>query len=184
MRPLHLALILGMGVATAGCGHMTRDAQQALLDYKNQARFELEWAKTQIEFLNKKVVQVEEKLDQAARLDAQVNRDMAYYQARPDEIKREILREVDERAQELQERRSAFEAQLASDLDARVTAYDDSLVVRRHLIHDELDYNQRFVDFVMSSQDSINREFAYRFDSRPWYENVIGSWDSKPSEDN
>jgi hypothetical protein len=42
-----------------------------------------------------------------------------------------------------------------------------------------LEAKDEFFRFVFSEQDSINMEFAARFESRPWYESVLGRWEER-----
>ena len=41
-----------------------------------------------------------------------------------------------------------------------------------------------FVRFVTGEQDSINYIFAARFDSRPWYQSILGKWEDMERERN
>jgi hypothetical protein len=56
------------------------------------------------------------------------------------------------------------------DMETRATA-------RLEEFKKKVDEHEEFVNFVTAQQDSINRVFATRLDSRPWYESILGKWE-------
>jgi hypothetical protein len=58
-----------------------------------------------------------------------------------------------------------------------VERIDAGLQTKVDTMEQDLAQHVAFVNFVATEQDSINRVFATRFDSRPWYQSYMGKWE-------
>jgi hypothetical protein len=128
------------------------------------------------EFLNRKLNMVDEKIVRLGEDTDWLNEEFVVYTNRPGEVREEVLAEVDERIQNLEQDQVEFERDLAANFDRYQHNYNTRLTSVLDSMQVALDYRETFVQFVFTEQDSINREFAGRFDARPWYHSVLSTW--------
>jgi hypothetical protein len=177
-RRLRLLALLPFALGAAGC-QGDRELQQELLNIKNETTLQLELLNRHSEFLVQKSEMVEGNLATLTDEDRRLSREVAIYTARPDQIRREILGEVDTRAEMATERRERFSRDIADRLDARGRALSEKTSQTIAKFQSALDHDRMFLTFVFAHQDSMNRVFANRFDDRPWYESVLGRWEAQ-----
>lgn len=161
-----------------GCAQ-DRQLQQDLLDYKNETTLTLMLLEDQNDFLMDKLDTVSEAVDAVDESDSRLQRNFSAYSRRPDEIKQEILDEVDTRAGVVEEQQERFAAESARKLDELDQSLDTHLSDAVAVMQASLDHEDSFFRFVFGLQDSVNLEFAQRFDRKPWYESVIGRWEAE-----
>jgi hypothetical protein len=181
-RFLGFLAVLVAAAPLAGC-EANRELLQQFVDMKNEFNLQLALLQRQGEYLEQKVGQIDAKVTAAEEKNDKLSRNLAAYVARPLAVKKEILDEVDSRAEAVGAAQDAYHASVESRLDqadARLNSQFDREADRtRNTLADE----ERFFRFVFTEQDSINRVFAARFDSRPWYESVLGRWESSVPAD-
>lgn len=176
-RRLHLLLLLPLA-AVAGC-QGDRELQQELLNIKNETTLQLELLNRHGAFLTEKTDMVEQQVDALSDADRHLSREVAIYTARPDQIRREILNEVDTRGELAAERQEQFKDEIADRLDDRGRVLSEKTQNTIEQYQDALDRERAFVEFVFTQQDSMNRVFANRFADRPWYESILGTWEAQ-----
>jgi polyhydroxyalkanoate synthesis regulator phasin len=179
-RRRHLLVLLPLA-ALAGCQGADRDLQQELLNLKNETTLQLELLSRHSEFLTEKTDMVEKRLDTLSDADRKLSHDVAVYTARPDQIRKEILDEVDSRGEMAAERQQRFGDDLTGRLDARGTELSNKASTTIAEFQSVLDHEHDFFKFVFTAQDSLNQVFANRFADRPWYESVLGRWEARQS---
>ena len=173
---LGTTVVLGL----TGC-QANRELQEGLVELKNITRLQLMLLDRHNEFLTQKLEKVALNLEALEATNAKLTREFAVYTARPDAIKREILEEVDFRAAEAAENQRFFTQAFAERLNNKEAALGQILTQSIQSMQNKLDYEDEFFRFVFSQQDSVNGEFANRFDSRPWYESLLGKWKTEQS---
>ena len=94
-------------------------------------------------------------------------------------MKLEIITEVNTRFQAVGRKQDDFIAQINTRFEQRSTTIEDNLDSEVVDMEKMLNQHTTFAWFVATEQDSINRVFANRFDSRPWYESIIGKWEDR-----
>lgn len=176
-RRFHLLFLIPLAAAV-GC-QGDRELQQELLNLKNESTLQLELLERHSAFLTEKTDMVEKQVDALADSDRRLSHDVAVYTARPDQIRKEILDEVDQRGELAAERRERFKEEILQRLDDR----GDELTAKAQEAVDQyqavLDRERAFIDFVFTQQDSMNQVYANRFADRPWYESILGTWEAR-----
>ena len=168
----HFGAGLALAVLVSGCG-VNRELQEQYIDLKNDTRYQITLVEKQGSFLEEKINQVGEKVDRLEASEGDFAKDISSFVARPGQVKREVLDEVDQRSAGLAVRQSDlfrdFQRRL-SDYDASINqSLDAQTVVMRGTLADE----DEFFRFVFAEQDSVNQVFAARFDSKPWYTSIL-----------
>lgn len=175
-----LVLLPVLALATAGC-QGDRELQQEMLNYKNDTRYQLEVLNRHDQFLKEKMAGTQDMLAKAEASDRELSRDFRSYSSRPDEIKKEIVEDAAQRADRFAAQEADFLREIDGKLDSADARLQENLDRAGNEIADRLNSEGEFFDYVMSAQDSVNQVFARRFDSRPWYESVLGKWSEKKS---
>lgn len=173
-----LVLLPVLALAAAGC-QGDRELQQELLNYKNDSRFQLELLDRHDQFLKEKMSDTQDMLAKVEASDHQLSRDFKSYASRPGQIKKEIVEDTAQRAQQIAAEELDFVEEVNGKLDSADARFDEEVTQTGNEIADRLKSEGRFFDYVMTAQDSLNLAFARRFDSRPWYESVLGKWTEK-----
>lgn len=156
-----------------------RELQQELLNLKNETSLQLELLNRHNDFLTRKTDLVEERVERLSSSDRQLTREVNIYGARPDQIKREILDEVDVRGQMAADQRTAFTQEFDDRLTDKSAYLSDKTRTTIAGFERALDHEDRFFRFVFAEQDSMNLEFVSRFQDRPWYESLLGRWEQQ-----
>ena len=175
-RPILLLLGMTTALALTGC-QANRELLEGLVELKNDSSLQLMLLDRHNQFLISKVEKVTRNLEALEAINARLSREFAVYTSRPDAIKRDILGDVSFRASEAAEKQRLFTEEFSDRLNKKETALNQILTQNIQSIQKTLDYEDEFFRFVFTMQDSINREFATRFDSRPWYQSLLGKWE-------
>lgn len=175
-RLVSLALVLGVGISLSGC-QGNRQMQQDLVNLQNTTKKQLDLLKQQNEFLNRKMNTVNTNVAELTEATETLRAELATYANRPEEVKLEIISEVNTRFEAIAAQNKEFQAEVLTNFDTQRKDIDQRLQVQIDDMTKTLNKHTAFVKFVASEQDSINRVFANRFDSRPWYQSIIGKWD-------
>lgn len=174
-------LVLGLTMVVGGCAQ-DRQLQQDMVDYKNESGLTLQLLIDQNGFLNSKIERVRGEVEDVVEADRRFQYNFNVYSRRPDEIKLEILEEVGVRAELNEEQQAEFSA----DYSLRLQELQNELNDRRNLKISEmqaiLDHEDMFFRFVYTDQDSVNNEFATRFDKKPWYQSLLGGWEENQDD--
>jgi hypothetical protein len=165
-------------LVVAGC-QGNREMQQEVLNLRNTSRKQLDLLKRQNEFLNRKVDKLSEQVDALSVSTERVSADLAAYAARPEEIKVEIVGEVNTIREGMANAQVEFQTEVNRKLEERAKEVDSRIDTKFTEFANVLQKHTSFVQFVATEQDSINRVFAERFDSRPWYQSIIGKWEDQ-----
>ncbi len=177
-RSLAVLVLLGVALPLGGCRQI-RQNQQDILNLQSTSRAKFDLMKRQNEFLNRKVNQLTEKVDELTDTNERLSADLAAYAARPEEIKLEIVSEVNTIRQAMATSQRDFQEKVETTFAERTEALDSHIAEELTKIKKTLNKHTSFVQFVATEQDSINRVFARRFDSRPWYQSIIGKWEDR-----
>jgi len=172
------ALLLAAGALVGGCSG-NRDLQEALIAYKNESKLQVALLQEQSRFLTEKGNTVGEKMEALTEDTETLAAEFSVYANRPGEIKREVYEYVSSESTAVADDQALFVEQTDQSLDRFGQDRNENLDSQIGAMQATLDYNADFVRFVFTAQDSINAVFAARFDSRPWYESVIGKWETQ-----
>jgi cell division protein FtsB len=180
-RRLITLAILGVTLATTGC-QKQREMEQELLDLSQKVPRQFQLLKQQNEFLNRKVNTLNEKVEELTKSNATLSEELATYANRPDEVKLEIISEVNSRLLAAAKDQTDFKARMEEKINAKFTEVDERMDEEFAEMQVTLTHHTEFVQFVATEQDSLNRVIANRIDSRPWYQSIIGKWEDRERE--
>ncbi len=178
LRLVAFAAVMTVGMALTGC-QANRQMQADLINLQNSTKKQLDLLKQQNEFLNRKLNTVNSKVDDLDKSNTKLSTDLSTFANRPEEVKLEIINEVNTRFQSIAKEQDDFKKDVADQLKAESDKMNSKLDTRLAEMDKVLNKHTAFVQFVASEQDSINRVFANRFDSRPWYQSIIGKWEDR-----
>lgn len=178
LRLLSITAFLGVAILFAGCG-ADREMQAELVNLKSSTKKQLDLLKQQNQFLNRKLNTVNEKVDELTELTTNLRAELSTYANRPEEVKLEIINEVNTRFAAIAKNQDEFKEQVQTAFQDQSKKINDDLATELEAMNKTLNKHTAFVQFVASEQDSINRVFANRFDSRPWYQSIIGKWEDR-----
>lgn len=170
--------LLGMTLVLGGC-QANREMKAEIVNIKNTSKKQFNLLKQQNEFMNRKVNTLNEKIDELTKMNSKLSEELATYASRPDEVKIEIVEEVNTRFQAIASKQEEFRTQLLADIEADRSATAEKIDTEFTEMREVLNHHTSFVQFVATEQDSINRVFANRMESRPWYQSIIGKWEDK-----
>jgi len=174
---LVIAAVCGL-TALTGC-QQTREMQADLINLKQKSNKQFTLLKQQNEFMNRKVNTLNDKVEDLTKMNVTLSEELATYANRPDEVKIEIINEVNTRFAAIAKAQEDFKTNLTADVKAHNEKIETEMDAQFADMKKVLENHTSFVQFVAAEQDSINRVFANRFDSRPWYQSIIGKWDDK-----
>ena len=177
-RLVSLVAVLGVGIALSGC-QGNRQMQQDIVNLQNTTKKQLDLLKQQNEFLNRKMNTVNTNVATLTEKTDQLSAELSTYANRPEEVKLEIISEVNTRFEAIAAQNKEFQDEVNANFKGQQEQIDLKLQTQLDLMTKTLDKHTAFVNFVATEQDSINRVFANRFDSRPWYQSIIGKWDDR-----
>jgi hypothetical protein len=170
-----LLVLWGAAASWAGCAK-NQDIQAELAKVRETTMAQMDSLRKTNEALNKQLNAMNAQVDEVTRSSELWIPQLAANMNRPDSIRVEILNEVNTRFTYLATRQKEFEGVVDTLFTARSKAISDTLAVKLVEMDKTLAQHAAFVQFVAGEQDSINRVFANRFDSRPWYQSIIGRW--------
>ena len=177
-RPLSLTLVALAVVSLTGCGQVRKN-QAEIIALKNTVNRDLELLKRQNTFMNRKVNKLQESVDEATEISSDLRTELSTYANRPEEVKIEIIGEVNSRFGAILKSNEEFKAEVTEMFKQHREATETRLTESLTAMEKTLNNHTAFVQFVATEQDSINRVFANRFDSRPWYQSIIGKWEDR-----
>jgi predicted nuclease with TOPRIM domain len=175
-RILTLFVIAGATGVLAGC-QGNRELRAEMINVRDRAAAEMDRMKKNNELLNRKLNDMTETVGKLQESNDRLSNELTQYATRPEEVKLEIITEVNTRFSAMAKSQDEFVADVNGRFDTKTAAIESDLDTRLAAISDTLNDHSMFVHFVASQQDSINRVFANRFDSRPWYESILGKWE-------
>jgi vacuolar-type H+-ATPase subunit I/STV1 len=145
-----------------------REEQTALIDSTNanDAR------------LNRTLNEINARVDKLQQINDQLTAELAAYKELPD-VRLEIIPEVTSRFQIVNQAQDQFVKSIRDSITTRATATQDTMTARIAVMQSMLNEHMAFVQFVAVEQDSINRVFANKIDSRPWYVSFMGKWEDR-----
>jgi len=172
------AALLTAAVLATGCTG-NRELEEVLVDYKNETKLQLALLQAQSEFLTDKGNSVSDKMEALTEDTETLDAEFSIYANRPAAIKLEVYEYVSEESTLV----AADQTQFATHVEDSVHQFEEtrnqSLGAQLAAMQTNLDYHAEFMEFVFTYQDSVNAVFAARFDSRPWYESLIGKWQTQ-----
>lgn len=167
---------LVLAAAVSGCtGNQQLEAE--LHRFRDSSKSQLDLLKKQNELLNRKLNDMNETVDEFADTGDRLSTELATYVNRPEEVKLEIITEVNNRFGGIATGQEEFKEDINEMFEQETAAIKADVEQNVEEMQNTLTQHISFVQFVATQQDSINRVFANRFDSRPWYESVLGKWD-------
>ena len=182
-RHVSTVLLGGLLLGLTGC-QQVRQNQADIVALTNTVNRDLELLKRQNTFMNRKLNKLQESVEEATEVSKDLREELSTYANRPDEVRLEIINDVNTRFAQISKSNEEFKAavneQFADHTAATKERLDTSLAEMEKILNN----HSAFVQFVATEQDSINRVFANRFDSRPWYQSIIGKWEDKERAQN
>lgn len=178
-----LALAAFLLVGLTGCQQI-RTNQAEIIELSNKVNHDLDLLKKQNTFLNRKVNKLQDSVEEASTVSKALREELSTYANRPDEVKLEIIEEVNSRFQAIGQSNEAFKAEVTEMFTTQAQNVNNRLDTTLAQMEKTLNNHTAFVQFVAAEQDSINRVFANRFDSRPWYQSIIGKWEDRERASN
>jgi hypothetical protein len=177
MRRHWLTLLIGVGfvLALTGCNR-NQEIQAELFRIRDRNKAEMDLLKKSNELLNRRYNDLKERVDKLQETNDRLTGELTEYATRPEEVKLEIITEVNTRFAAIANGQQDFMTQVNADFEEKEAVIETDLVAGLDRMEKTLLQHAAFVQFVSSEQDSINRVFAGRFDSRPWYQSVLGKW--------
>jgi len=170
--------LLSFSLVFSGCAG-DREMKEKVLTMELQSKSKFGLLKQQNEFMNRKVNTLNEKVEELLEANAVLTERLAEFANRPDEIKIEIITEVNTRFATISTAQKQFTERVTEDVDTRFNVMENKFDTQFKDMNAVLLHHTEFVQFVSTEQDSINALFAGRIDSRPWYQSIIGKWEDK-----
>ena len=167
-----------LGAALTGC-QGNRELTQKVLTMEKQSGAQFQLLKQHNEVLNRKVNRLNETVNDLTKMNSELSEELATYANRPDEVKIEIISEVNTRFGAIASDLESFKTNLTENVDERFSAMDQKMETDFTEMTRVLDHHTAFVEFVSAEQDSINRVMANKIDSRPWYQSIVGKWEDQ-----
>jgi archaellum component FlaC len=174
LRPVFLA---GVSLLLLQSGCSNKGPDPAFTKLQEQSTEQLVALKKHHEILNKKLNRINERVGKLQKSHEKFSQDLATYVARPDTMTMLIVTEVNKRFSSVLENQVSFVDTVSSAVKKRMSEMEGKATVQLDEFKKQVDEHDQFVHFVTAQQDSINRVFAVRLDSRPWYESILGKWD-------
>lgn len=177
-RHLSFVLLASLLLGLTGCQQI-RTNQADIVALKNTVNRDLELLKRQNTFMNRKLNKLQESVEEASEVSQDLRDELSTYANRPDEVRLEIINEVNTRFGAISTSNAQFKTEVTELLQKQSDETKARLDTSLAEMEKTLNNHSAFVEFVATEQDSINRVFANRFDSRPWYQSIIGKWDDQ-----
>ena len=162
--------------ALAGCSG-NQEIRAEMVNIRDRSNHQMDLLKKSNELLNRKLNRMNDRVGKLQESNDRLSTELTEYATRPEEIKLEIITEVNTRFAAMAKGHEDFVSAVNSRFDTKTAEMERELTSSLEALAVTLDEHAVFVHFVSSEQDSINRVFATRFDSRPWYQSVLGKWD-------
>lgn len=168
--------VLGAAVVLSGC-EGTRELRAQMNNVRSQSESKASVLKKQNELLNRKLNDMNARVQELQESNDRLATELSSYITRPEEVKLEIITEVNTRFAGIAQQQDNFQTELTEAFTTKTAEIEQNLDSQLEEIGNTLEQHSNFVQFVSAEQDSINRVFANRFDSRPWYQSFMGKWD-------
>ena len=162
--------------ALAGCSG-NQEVRAEMINIRDRSNAQMDLLKKSNELMNRKLNRMSERVSDLQDSNDRLSTELAEYATRPEEIKLEIITEVNTRFAAMAKGHDDFVDNLNSRFDTKTAEIEGELNSSLEDLAVTLTKHAAFVRFVSSEQDSINRVFATRFDNRPWYQSVLGKWE-------
>jgi predicted nuclease with TOPRIM domain len=175
-RILTFFVLAGTVGILGGC-QGNRELRAEMINVRDRAAAQMDRMKKENELLNRKLNDMNETVGKLQDSNDRLSTELTNYATRPEEVKLEIITEVNTRFSAMAKGQDDFVKDLNDRFDTKTAAIESDLDNQLAAISDTLNDHSMFVHFVASQQDSINRVFASRFDSRPWYQSILGKWE-------
>jgi len=184
MTHIRPALCAGLGVlfVLSGCQKKsTVDPKQFTVEinkYREELTALIDSTNAGDARLNRTLNEINARVDKLQQGNDQLTAELAAYKELPD-VRLEIIPEVTSRFQIVNQAQDQFVKSIRDSITLRATATQDTMTARIAIMQNMLGEHMAFVQFVATEQDSINRVFANRIDSRPWYVSFMGKWEDR-----
>jgi len=175
-RTLFLAPVLGAVLVLSAC-EGTKDIELQLTNTRDNTKAQMDLLKKNHELVNRKLNDLNERIGKLQETNDRLSGDLATFASRPEEVKVEIIQEVNTRFEGVRREQAEFKQTVQDTVKARMERIDAGLQAKVEAMEKNLTQHSAFVEFVATEQDSINKVFANRFDSRPWYQSYMGKWE-------
>lgn len=182
-------LLAGLGIniafALLGC---TESAQLTLAElerHKRDVDKQMRLVREQNEQINTKLNVLKAEMDtiKTVYIPA-VHVALESVSVKPEQARVQMLFEVENRLRGISDRVKDFSESMNESNELYTKSLTDTLRTHLTQFDNRIDYAEDFVKFVLTAQDSVNREFAVRIDKRPWYKSIIGDWDDRQRQAN
>ena len=181
IRPAVLAG-LGLVLMLPGCSKKSsidpKQFQVEITKYREESTALIDSVNAQNAALNRSLNEINARVDKLQQTNDQLNAEFTAYKDLPD-VRLEIIPQVNTQFTLLTQSQEQFVKSLRDSITLRATATEDTMKVRTAAMQSQLAEHMAFVQFVATEQDSINRVFANRIDSRPWYVSFMGKWEDR-----
>jgi hypothetical protein len=174
-RHLRSGIALGLLLVLCGCSQNKR-LEADVSSFKAEIDPDMQLMLRYSKFLKKKVGTVTAKIDKLESESGASGQELGRLTAEPAAAKRDILAAVDVRADSLAMFQKTSLEEFGRFLEGRDAAVRATLQAEQDTLKSTLGSADVFVRFVFTYQDSVNREFAQRFDQKPWYTSILGRW--------
>jgi DNA anti-recombination protein RmuC len=180
-RILTCFVLAGAAGVLAGC-QGNQELRAEMINVRDRAAAQMDRLKKQNELLNRKLNDMNEIVDDLQESNDRLAAELTNYATRPEEVKLEIITEVNTRFDAIAKSHDDFVAQVNEQFETKTAATETDLDEQLAAFEETLNEHSTFVHFVATEQDSINRVFANRFDSRPWYQSILGKWEDRKKD--
>ena len=173
-----LTLLFGASclLVMTGCSQNS-GVRDELFRVRDRNKAQMDILKKSNELINRELNDLNEQVVKLTESNDRLSGDLTEFATRPEEIKLEIITEVNTRFGAMAKSQQAFMDQVNQNFETRDTEINEALTTDVAEMEATLVEHAAFVRFVSTEQDSINRVFAMRFDSRPWYQSIIGRYE-------
>jgi len=175
-RSLFFGPLVGVALVLCAC-EGTQEIELQLTNTRDNTKAQMDLLKKNHELVNRKLNDLNERIVKLQETNDRLSGDLTTFASRPEEVKLEIIQEVNTRFDGVRREQIEFKKTVEDSLKARMDRIDAGLEVQVQDMEKTLLQHNAFVQFVATEQDSINRVFANRFDSRPWYQSYMGKWE-------
>jgi archaellum component FlaC len=175
-RSFFFGPLLGVALVLCAC-EGTQEIELQLTNTRDNTKAQMDLLKKNHELVNRKLNDLNERIVKLQETNDRLSGDLTTFASRPEEVKLEIIQEVNTRFDGVAREQAEFKQAVEDTLQARMQRIDAALATQVADMEKTLQQHSSFVMFVATEQDSINRVFANRFDSRPWYQSYMGKWE-------
>jgi hypothetical protein len=99
--------------------------------------------------------------------------------AKPEQARVQIIAEVDNRLNTITASNRDFRTQVNEGIAASSKQLQEEVRKKIGEYDARITESEKFVNFYLAHQDSVNQEFAVRIDKRPWYRSILGMWEDQ-----